>query len=246
VYKPAVRGATFARYALPSEAPLLHDYRMEATEGAGLLIHWDHRLPPRPSFLGSCFAFGDERTYLTAAHCMPDGDEERADVHVMRPGRGGMRQVLNVRRHPSADLAVLQVNPIAGAEEPFWTSVAPCQAGDDFVAFGFPEDTINGIAGTPTARVFKGNIQRLFNLENSGGVLGAEMSIPAPAGLSGGVVAERGEPSETRPFGLVLSNRESEIYVARYEDREVIRAITRYGTALVLEPLSEWLAGSFE
>ena len=69
----------------------------------------------------------------------------------------------------------------------------------------------------PTARVFKGNVQRLFNLENSGGVLAAEMSDPAPAGLSGGVVVERAEASETRPMALVLSNRESEIYVARYE-----------------------------
>ena len=217
---------------------------MDATEGAGLLIHWDGQLPPRPTFLGSCFAFGDERTYLTAGHCLPDDEQAAAHVYVMRPGRGGMRQVLDVRRHPSADLAVLRVNPIAGADEPFWTSIGPCKAGDDFIAFGFPEDTINGIAGMPTARVFKGNVQRLFNLENSGGVLAAEMSVPAPAGLSGGVVVDRAEPSKTSPIALVLSNRESEIYVARYENGELIRAVTRYGTALVLEPLADWILES--
>jgi hypothetical protein len=35
--------------------------------------------------------------------------------------------------------------------------------------------------------------------------------------------------------------RESEIYVARYENDDMIRAVTRYGTALVLEPLSKWI-----
>ena len=71
------------------------------------------------------------------------------------------------------------------------------------------------------------------------------MSVPAPAGLSGGVVVKRAEASETRPIALVLSNRESEIYVARYENGELIRAVTRYGTALVLEPLGDWILDSF-
>lgn len=87
---------------------------MDAIEGAGLLIHGDQQLPPRPRFLGTCFAFGDGRTYLTAAHCVPADDEDAKSVYLMRPSRGGMRQVLAVRRHPTADLAVLHVNPLAG------------------------------------------------------------------------------------------------------------------------------------
>ena len=83
---------------------VVHDPRMDAIDGAGLLIHWDEQLPPQPTFLGSCFAFGDERTYLTAGHCVPDDAEAAADVYVLRPGRGGMLQVLDVRRHPTADL----------------------------------------------------------------------------------------------------------------------------------------------
>lgn len=121
-------------------------------------------------------------------------------------------------------------------------SFAPCEAGDDFIAFGFPEDTINGIAGVPTARVFKGHVQRLFNLEG-GGTLAAEMSVPAPAGLSGSPVVDRSDPNDPRPCALVLSNRDSEIYVARYENDDMIRAVPQYGTALVLEPLSKWIIG---
>lgn len=215
---------------------------MDVTEGTGLLIHWDEQLPPRPRFLGSCFAYGDEKTYLTAAHCVPVDDEDARHVFVMRPGIGGMRQVLAVSRHPRADLAVLQVNPVQGPDEPFWASPAPCDAGDDFVAFGFPEDTIDEIAGVPTARIFKGHVQRLFPLPDQGGAIAAEMSVPAPAGLSGGPVVGRAGGAAELPVAVVLANRESEIYVARYENGDVIRAVTRYGTALLLEPLAEWIS----
>lgn len=173
---------------------------------------------------------------------MPTDDEDASHVFVMRPGMGGMRQVLGVSRHPRADLAVLQVNPLQGPDEPFWASHAPCEVGDDFVAFGFPEDTINEIAGVPTARIFKGHVQRLFHLPDQGGAVAAEMSVPAPAGLSGGPVVERSGGAADRPVAVVIGNRESEIYVSRYENGDVIRAVTRYGTALLLEPLVEWLS----
>jgi hypothetical protein len=128
---------------------------MDAIEGAGLLIHGDQQLPPRPRFLGTCFAFGDGRTYLTAAHCVPADDEDAKSVYVMRPSRGGMRQVLAVRRHPPPIWRFSMSIPSPVQPEPFWMSFAPCEAGDDFIAFGFPEDTINGIAGVPTARCSK-------------------------------------------------------------------------------------------
>ena len=94
------------------------------------------------------------------------------------------------------------------AVEPFWDSVASQGLGDDYAAFGYPEDVAADTPG-PTPRLFTGHFQRFFDHSSYAGYnyRAGEMSLPAPAGLSGGPVFRRQAP--VMVMGLVAENFES-------------------------------------
>jgi hypothetical protein len=200
------------------------------------------------TLLGSCFAIRDSRVFLTAAHCI--GELEARSVVVRSAGIPERRLVLHIVRHPSADLALLEI-PKADEEgaEPFVYAVSNWSLGEDFYAFGYPEDLFGEHQGRPTPRLFKGHFQRFmptYKSKLSYVYVAAELSIPAPAGLSGGPLFRPGAPVV---LGLVTENLESTTYLDSVEEvlkdgrttRTTFQKVITYGVALMLSPLKEWL-----
>lgn len=215
-------------------------------------------------FLGSCFAFRDPHAYLTAAHCVGELDPERLAVWV--PGGGPveyvredevqtwtgvshpLKPVTQAVRHESADIAVLRVAEDTHPVEPFWGSAGNFALGEEFRAFGYPENVLGQTARMPTARLFTGHYQRFFQHQSHAGYsyLAGEMSIPAPAGLSGGPLFRAGAPSIVT--ALAAENFDSATTVEAseevLEERGTVRThyqrIISYGLAVMLEPLNQW------
>jgi S1-C subfamily serine protease len=115
----------------------------------------------KPTPLGSCFLFRDPGFVLTASHCVRDVDA--ASINVYFPMASQDAPVSRVASHPNADLAVLMVSGLA--VEPFWGAVGNYSLGEDFFAYGFPEDNVAG-AGGIDARLFKGHFQRFLEYQS--------------------------------------------------------------------------------
>jgi hypothetical protein len=99
------------------------------------------------------------------------------------------------------------------------------------------------------SRLFTGNYQRFFrhrDLEEREYDAG-EMSIPAPAGLSGGPVFRPGAP--TMLTGVVTANFDSYTGLEAHDEEDndgrkrtvQYRRVISYGIALRLAKFSEWL-----
>lgn len=215
--------------------------------GVGLLFHVKD---DDASFLGTCFAFRQPTHFLTAAHCL--GNLPIAEVGIGLPHMttAGVHPVKEVFRHPKADLAVLvlaggYVPPI----EPFWNFVSNFGWGEDFAAFGFPEDVFGAAQGQPTARLFRGYFQRFMLHQSHLGFEynAAEMSIGAPAGLSGGPLFRPGAP--VMVTGLVTENLRSTTFLQAVEEvqdgpsihKSSVHEMINYGVALLLDSQSEFL-----
>jgi hypothetical protein len=132
--------------------------------------------------------------------------------------------------------------------EPFWGAVGNYSLGEQFHAFGYPEDVAADKPG-PTPRLFTGHFQRFFDYRSFAGFRyrAGELSLPAPAGLSGGPLFRPG--AAVMVTGLVAENFESRTTldsveeVSREGDRttySTVRVIA-YGVAVMLDPLSGWL-----
>jgi hypothetical protein len=219
----------------------------------GLVLVGAAQAQPIP--IGSCFAFRKRDVLLTAAHCVPAGFE----VHVWfnSPTRKRLERA-TVNRHPTADLAVLQIE--APKEEPFFAKhvLGPAKhevrLGGDFLAFGYPVDGPSDLSEDgqrPTARLFKGHFQRYFSHTSHTGhnYWAGEMSVPAPTGLSGGPVVWRENPSAV--CGVVTTNLETHAILDHVEEvqedgrtiRMEARRVVHYGLALMLlGNLDPWLA----
>jgi hypothetical protein len=119
--------------------------------------------------------------------------------------------------------------------------------GGDFDAYGYPNDGLP--AGQPVGRLMKGHFQRYFGYESPSGYtyFAGEMSVPAPAGTSGGPVLRRGTPHLD---GIVTTNVDSSILLDKVdeidEDDKRLRIETRrvvtYGIAAMATSLLPWLA----
>jgi hypothetical protein len=162
--------------------------------GVGLIFAF----PATQEFRGTCFAYKEPWFWITARHVLegltpgwePGRDEPGVGVaHASRLTISASRVVT----HTEADLAVVIAGStgdlhIAGAPvEPFETISAPF-LGSDFWAFGYPIDQARGAPkSAPTPRLFKGHVQRVLSYEAPPFTYGAaEISFPAPRGLSGG------------------------------------------------------------
>jgi hypothetical protein len=157
-----------------------------------------------------------------------------------------------VSRHEASDVALLHL-PASGEElstqvyrplSPDFTLID----GGDFLGHGYPvEGSANAL---PVGRLFKGHFQRYFGYEppsGGSGYFAAEMSTPAPAGLSGGVLAYANEPDVA--VAVVTTNVDSWVTIDRFESveregqvyREEIRRVVSYGIAAMLTGLGPWL-----
>lgn len=107
-------------------------------------------------FAGTCFAFRHSNVFLTAAHCVEGA--EPGDLFVNPPrAPGGTREVVEVHRHPVADIALLKLadDVWLGGVEPFVDHGDAPGLGADFMAYGFPEDYPHpeALESSPTARL---------------------------------------------------------------------------------------------
>jgi hypothetical protein len=201
-------------------------------------------------FRGTCFAFRQSDTFLTAAHCVSDIDAATLFVHV--PAAREFHAVAEIERHPSADVALLRLAGSAwpGEVEPFVRTKPFTALGMEFMAYGFPEDATapDEEPLTPTQRLFRGYLQRQLIYRRAGYEYSAgEMSIPSPAGLSGGALFVAADFNSV--IGIAAENVQSTTYVGRVEEQtsdggkitHVEREHVQYGIAALLAPLGDWL-----
>jgi hypothetical protein len=201
-------------------------------------------------FRGSCFAFRDPNVLLTAKHCVADTDV--ADLNVIQVFLPSLqlREVLEVVPHPTADLALLRCKDYGATEfAPFSDAVATSALGEEFMAYGHPEDT-TADGPQPTPRLFRGYFQRFMRHRSFNGsdYLAAELSIPCPDGLSGSALFRPGTSLVT---AMATENREHsqasdlETVEEHFPDGRhrvtVFRRTISYGVALMLASALDWL-----
>jgi hypothetical protein len=154
--------------------------------------------------------------------------------------------VVQVDRHPGADLAVISVESRDHKVQPF-KAVGALEAGQDFIAFGYPENVYGPHQRMPTARIFKGHVQRLFTHRSHQGFdyFAAELSIGCPAGLSGGPLFRLGD--ENAVCAMAAENIDS-VSAASYEEetdsqgrRVIFQRVLTYGIAVVLRDVSNFV-----
>lgn len=216
--------------------------------GAGLLYH---SVEP-PLFLGTCFAFRLRTHFLTAAHCI--GRLTPKEIRIVLPNviSVGGQNVETIVRHPTADLAVLVAAQVDLPSIDAFTSFGPPHyfgLGQDFVAYGFPDDVFGETMLQPTARMFRGSIQRFMRHKSRHGYEydAVEMSIGAPAGLSGGPLFMPEAPFPI--IGLVTENLRSTTFLQSVSEiqegdsvyKETVHEMINYGVALELESLTQFL-----
>ena len=224
--------------------------QFDPIQATGLLLHVNQE---RQAFLGSCFAFREDRAFLTAAHCVTN--LEPHEVSAWFPGEGSdpvelpIRRMEWIHRHSNADVAILKAAADSPRVEPFWSAVSNYALGEDFMAFGYPENVFGEDARMPTARLFRGHYQRFFEHRSHMGYRyqAGELSITCPPGLSGGPLFRPGAPEIVT--ALATENFDSTTTLERVEtkteddqsvEHRYMRVIS-YGVAVMLDPLSGWL-----
>ena len=199
------------------------------------------------TFLGTAFAFRSRQHFVTAAHCV--GDSQPSVLSITVPITGQALVVAEIHHHPSADIALLTVAQDAPEVEPYWNALGNLNLGHEFFAFGYPENVLAVDARAPTARLFVGHVQRLFAHRSYLGFEyeAIEMSMAAPAGLSGGPLFAPDAP--TMVGGVVVENFDSTTLLESIEEvstpseKRTIRnqRVISYGIAVHFWPIREWL-----
>ena len=214
-----------------------------------LLVRNDPGDGAKPTFLGTCFAFRSSRRFLTAAHCISGLDPKEIGIFV--PETGNTLSVVSEQQHPEADITVLSTaDPLQHNLQPFVDHTSRHEIGEDFMAFGFPEDVFAVDRRQPVPRLFKGHFQRFFEHKSHLGFryVAGELSVGCPGGLSGGPVY-RASDLVFRVDGVVTENLESTTVLETLEETETDGAVTRhsfariinYGLCVMLFDLKEWL-----
>jgi hypothetical protein len=197
---------------------------------------------------GSAFRFGHDRVLLTARHCV--GPLELA----VRFQRVGVSVVERVIEHPDADIAALVLRGAPDAtrtRQAFGEISRVGFGGDEFMSYGFPTEgpSYDAAAETPIPRVFVGHYQRFLEYASSGSLpyRAGELSITAPAGLSGAPLFRRHNPAGVT--ALVTANVETYAVVDSLDEVEAdgrrsrveSRRVLSYGIALLLVGVREWI-----
>jgi hypothetical protein len=201
-------------------------------------------------YMGTCFPFRWRHRFLTARHCVADHDA--ADV-IVRSQYGRDFRVVNIHRHPTVDIALLEGDPIEGGVPYPAIGLHRFEGtygvGDEIVTFGFPVGGTLVEPDEPTPRMFRGFTQRIGDFASGGSApyRAYELSFPAPAGLSGGPVFALSAPD--RVFAMVTGLMESytiadEQVIEQTDDHSHLleaRRIISYGMALSLWQEEQWL-----
>jgi hypothetical protein len=229
-----------------SNHPTAAPERFNPLYAVALLLH--QQGDREPAFLGTCFAYRQPHYFLTAAHCV--GTLKPGDLGIYSPFPFAREwQPKAVEVHPEADIAVIRVAEGGATIVPFRDHVANYGFGDDFAAFGFPESIFGPEDRQPTPRLFRGHYQSVmyyvspFGYHYSAG----ELSIPAPAGLSGGPLFRPTAPMMLT--GMVTENLDSTTYLEAVEEVQTERRVTKtqyqrvvqYGVGVMLARIEEWL-----
>jgi hypothetical protein len=219
---------------------------MNPLNGVGLVF--EERDGAMPAFLGTCFAYRNRAYFLTAAHVV--ADRQLARLAVLSPREGVFSTPRAVHLHPEADIAILVLHP-PGREiiEPFWGSVSNYALGEEYFAYGFPEDYRGPRQGQPTARLFRGYFQRFMPHVSHMRYkyIAGELSTPCPGGLSGGPLFRPG--AQVMLTGLVTENIEAATFLDSQEVvvaegkvvNEHYRRVINYGIALMLDQVESWI-----
>ncbi|MFN2430220.1 MAG: serine protease [Cryomorphaceae bacterium] len=204
---------------------------------------------PTNQFLGSGFIFRGSRTLLTANHCVGELKAHEIIVQVLVTNNRSYR-VTEIIKNPTADIAILRVDGIDEREIGFpkYKLFDDRAYGIEVMACGFPEETYLK-KPVPTARVFRGHVQRFVNYKSHLGYeyLAAELSFRCPGGLSGGPVFNPEFPGRT--YGLITENIRTSTILDSIEEvekdgkvyREHYENIIYYGIALWLPALDDWI-----
>jgi hypothetical protein len=208
--------------------------------------------PDDAEFVGTCFALRHSNAFLAAAHWVSAGHEGLFVYAPAAPPLMPPYEAVDVRLHPNADLAVVKLDDKAWPEgvDPFVEIARTPAFGTEFMAYGFPEDAPAPSAPNrgPIARAFRGYVQRTLHYERAPyGYAAAEMSMPSPAGLSGGALFLASNFNQA--LGVAAENVQSTTYVGRFEEtsedgvvvRQIERDIVQYGIAILLDPLIRWV-----
>jgi hypothetical protein len=187
-----------------------------------------------PVFGGTCFAFRYADRLLTAGHCVEGLQPE--DVAVSFLGGAERFTPVGVRRHPTADLALILLAPGVRplGVEPF-AAYASIARGDDFGGIG-------SIAGA--GELLGGRIRRVF-ADAEDGHRHAEMSVAARDGFSGGPLFARAAPGAV--VGVMTANRKTRLALAgaglrrRLRPRAPCGQAAGRGIALLVADVAEWL-----
>jgi hypothetical protein len=98
---------------------------------------------------------------LTAHHVLGDASLEHVSVTILLDQVEEGVSVERIIRHPTADLAILELSAAFDIFDCF-QDVAPLpEMGTDVTAFGYPEDT-QPDGPRPIPRYFKGHVQRRY------------------------------------------------------------------------------------
>jgi len=141
-----------------------------------LMFHHEYK---GEELIGSCFAFVNKHTLITAAHCI-EGINDYSRIHVgirkevqkqhPLPDKRTVRKALEISRHRQFDIAVIRVEPEwcdAPLSEPFFHKIydiGPC-SGQAITFRGYTDDRL-GDNREVVARTKQGSIARDYR-ENS-------------------------------------------------------------------------------
>lgn len=229
---------------------------MNPLEGIGLLYH-EKKSESQYNFLGTCFAFRHSTYLLTASHCIGNLNASDCFVLFLRFSKTIGRlisagKVLSIKRHPNADIALLQMpEGSMNGVKPFLDCVGDYALGEDFMTYGFPEDiSFSSISSvSPAPRLFRGYFQRFFDHRSHMGYryIAGELNIPCPAGLSGSPLFRVTDPSMLT--GIVTENIESTTTLEAVEEiqkdgkmiKNIYQKVITYGICLMLHDARDWL-----
>jgi hypothetical protein len=203
-------------------------------------------IPPggTPEYTGTGSVYMKPNIVVTAGHCVPQIEGARYAVKMPTNDYAWIAE--RAVWHEESDIAVLVGRPDVDGPPRVYSGVDETltEAGD-FVAFGFPAEE-----NAAVARHFKGHFQRYFGYPGPSGqkYFAGEMSIPAPAGLSGGPVSY--PHSRDKLAAVVTTNHDSYFVVDSFEETEhdgtrsrgEIRRVVSYGIAAMLSGKASWLS----
>lgn len=201
--------------------------------------------------LGTCFAFRYAQRFLTARHCVPSWPSN--SLFIAWQGRASesatVRPAIAVDRHPTADIAVVTVEPHIDDPSSVFTDIEDDDQlilGEDACAYGF-EINDPGSESLTTPRFFRGYFQRFMRHRsevNRSEYLAGELNFPAPIGLSGAAVYR----PQRFPAAAALVTENYESFTGTSHEVEeragrtiIYRRVVTYGVALLLWDVRLWL-----